>query len=1213
MQNYNLQDPKKLNKEFLVGNKNFLNDARGFLIERSGYDTTDFKSDEDVYDAYMQHFRRQNVNEFTATKDLIYAQTLTDDLGRARMGRLMDTFDHMDGELGWKAAGDYLGGVFTAPSTYAGIFSFGAAKAGALAAQQGVKFGIRQALKGAARGAIPALAIDAPAAAGTVLAQESTRQATKGDEGYSRATEDIDYGKVGVGAGISLATSGLIGGGIGARQAYTGYASEQIVMNTLLKQKVATETAHAESLKVFNSKSLVGKKAKEIKNNLLPLKETIPEALEEGKKLKAKITKQQIKQTPVENISATIDSQTLDNIAAAGAKIYDSIKPRVKEVLPDGTLVRYKKGSKEDLQERFSSRITRALLDHKSVIDKIDQGLDDTLAKSDASIDIMSLESILKKHNVSLEQLGLIYAEEVSEAGRKLGTQSKLKRSVLQKIKQGSVQYELLKEMNDIDGALQSLGGDFTAKARTKVQDEKIGLDVMGMEGRVLDQVAVKGRVGLMTIQAVTTARNTTNGYMRNYSYALDNLGSGLYNVVGGNLKRIPFLTSEQLKEEGRRSVRLGVAQLKTSAQSALLRDLVLGTTSVETAALEKLFKNPAFGKSEQAKELFKEMGDIGNLTGTEGGLTAIARKLNILNTYSDNMFKRAIFSRELNKLVQVAYPGKNLKTILKEGNFQAIDDKLTAKAMEQALEFTYQAGKFHKKEGWFNKIFANGVINFGQSKLGSIAIPFPRYLINQFRFAYEHAPLIGMFDFSSGILNKSTAADRVGKQLGGITTLYAFMQMRANLGTEDTGAFEYYSPTGQEGDSRFKGAMRNVIGSTGGYFDLKATLGPYAMTAWMADFMYRMMPHQDATTYKFKIPETEMEFDTFIKQNPRMAKGIKNNRIKRDLAYALTGGLGRAGTASDIIDIGIDTLVNAANLADSRKASEYTYKALANILNTYTVGAGVIKDTAAIIDPDFRKVPNNTDVSLLGYFAKQATRAFPQIADATGVDSFKGIDNDVDGMDILGYKYTGVGPRRKGFSASPYKSTGITYVNPLLKQLTGLYEQEEKSFAQKEFDRLGFDYLELIPRRIQDDTALNNDQKQVMSKLIEETATNYIAYDTVYKKSSDRTKRRLLKSLLADLKTSAKQIVLDPRGAGNSLSQIRRKQKATFYSLPQDLQGELAYQYKIQNDGESLEDIEDFGGALAILEQMSSKRRKAFLGDPTDSGYLLKGFKGFN
>ncbi len=1206
MQNYNLHDPKKLNKEFLVGNKNFLNDARGFLIERSGYETSDFKSDDDVYDAFMQHFRRQNVNEYTATKDLIYAQTQTDDNGRARMGRLMDTFDHMDGELGWKAAGDYLGGVFTAPSTYAGIFSFGAAKAGALAAQQGVKFGIRQAIKGAARGAIPAIAIDAPVAGGTVLAQEATRQATKGDVGYSRATEGIDYGKVGTGAAISLATSGLLGGAIGAKQAYTGYASEKIVMKTLLKQKAKTEDAHVESLKVFKNKSTLGKKAKEIKNKLLPLKETIPEALEKGKKLKQKITKEQVKQKPIQNISATIDAQTLDNIAAAGAKIYDSIKPRVKEFKADGTPVRYTKGSKEDLQERFSSRITRALLDHKSVIDKVEQGLDDTLAKKDAAIDIVTIESILKKHNVSLEQLGLIYAEEVSEAGRKLGTQSRLKRELAKREK--DLQGKLLDEMNEIDARLQVLGGDFTAKARTKVKDEKIGLDVMGMVGNVIDQVAVKGRVGMMTIQAVTTARNTTNGYMKNFSYALDNLGSGLYNTVGGNLKKLNVLKDEDYRKAGADAVRLGVAQLKTSAQSALLRDLVLGTTSVETAALDKLFRNPAFGKSEMAKELFKEMGDIGNLTGTEGGLTAIARKLNILNTMSDNMFKRAIFSRELNKLTQVAY-GKNLKTMLNEDGFQAIDDKLIANAMEQALDFTYQTGKFHKKEGWFNKTFATSVIRFGQSPIGSFFVPFPRYLINQFRFFYEHAPLIGMYNMG-GILNNSNRADRIGKQFGGLVTLYAFLQMRANLGTEDTGAFEFYSPTGPESDSRFKGAMRNLIGSTGGYFDLKATLGPYAMTAWMADFLYRMMPHQDATTLKFKIPVAG-EFDTFIKQNPRMAKGITNNRVKRDLAYALTGGLGRAGTASDIIDVSIDTLVNGADF-NARKGQEYFYKIMANALNTYTVGAGVIKDTAAIIDPDFRKVPNNTDVSLLGYFAKQATRAFPQIADATGVDSFKGIDNDVDGMDILGYKYEGVGPRRKGFSATPYRTTGITYVNPLLKQTTGFFEQEEKTFIQKEFDRLGFDYTELIPRRIQDDTALNNDQKQVMSQLIEGTLVNYIGFDTVYKKSNDRTKRRLLKSRLSDLKQIARKLVLDPKGGGLSITEQRRRQKGLYYSLPKDLQMELAEEYAIQNNGDSLMDIEDFGGALAILENMNSKKRKAFLDEPRYQE-ILKGFTGFN
>ena len=154
VENYSKLDKKELTREKLLENEQFITDAQTFLIDRGGYKADDILKAEDAYDAYMEHFRYQNVNEYTASRDLIYAQTETDDAGRERMGRLMNTFDRMDSDLGWEAAKDYLGGVFSAPSTYAGIFTFGAGKAGALAAQQGIKFGIRQALKkGGLRGA----------------------------------------------------------------------------------------------------------------------------------------------------------------------------------------------------------------------------------------------------------------------------------------------------------------------------------------------------------------------------------------------------------------------------------------------------------------------------------------------------------------------------------------------------------------------------------------------------------------------------------------------------------------------------------------------------------------------------------------------------------------------------------------------------------------------------------------------------------------------------------------------------------------------------------------------------------------------------------------------------------------------------------------------------------------------------------------------------
>ena len=86
-----------------------------------------------------------------------------------------------------------------------------------------------------------------------------------------------------------------------------------------------------------------------------------------------------------------------------------------------------------------------------------------------------------------------------------------------------------------------------------------------------------KAGVGLMTIQLATTVRNTTNGYMRNYMYALDNLGAGLIDYVGGNIKKISSLSDSALKQEAQKSVEYGKAQLRAGIDSLLLKDLIIG------------------------------------------------------------------------------------------------------------------------------------------------------------------------------------------------------------------------------------------------------------------------------------------------------------------------------------------------------------------------------------------------------------------------------------------------------------------------------------------------------------------------------------------------------------------------------------------------------------------------------------------------------------
>ena len=184
-----------------------------------------------------------------------------------------------------------------------------------------------------------------------------------------------------------------------------------------------------------------------------------------------------------------------------------------------------------------------------------------------------------------------------------------------------------------------------------------------------------------------------------------------------------------------------------------------------------------------------------------------------------------------------------------------------------------------------------------------------------------------------------------------------------------------------------------------------------------------------------------------------------------------------------------------------------------------------------------------------------------------------------------------------------------MTYVNPLLKQTTGFFEQEEKTFVQKELDRLGFDYSEVVPRTIVGDTALNNDQKQKMALMIEKFLPDVIRYNTEYRLESDQGKRDHLRRLLSQMKVIAREATLNPKLYPQSLFEMRRRQKATFDALPKSDRLEIQRQYKkIYNDDLSLS--KDYSAALAIYERMKGKENIKI---PEDQLYeSLKGFKGF-
>lgn len=1103
---YHTYKQEFLNRDTLIEDEDFIDDASSFLIEREGKKAEDLDTNEKVYDAYMEHFRFQNVNEVTALRDMTYAQE-ADNTQRARLGRLMDTYDRMDSDLGLKAAGDYLEGVFTAPSTYAGIFSFGAGKAGAVAANQGVKLGIRQAIKGAGIAAT----VDAAVAGATVAAQEETRVETG-------IKEEMDLTQVGAATALGFVASGAIGAGVNLMKYNSSKAAQEIVNTATKQEEEVIEQVNKISQKVFKNK-----KTKDLAEELekkLSLSETIPDELKKGEAIKAGMTDEQFR------LRGEINDKLIQNIAAAAARVAADIPPRIDPK----TGARVAAGSVADKKERTTSRIAR--------------GIRERIIPQD------QLERILKEHHISIEQLGsvmyddlgAIVAERVSEAGKTLravGSGPTSKADLKRQIKA---------ELNMLDDELLSMG-NFSNKARIKALkelEETTGIKLQSKIGNALQHLT-KARVGFMTVQLATTVRNTTNGYMRNYVYAMDNLGSGLFNMAKGNINKLKNLSDEKALEAAEEAVKLGRSQMRVAADSARLKDLVFGISSAESMALERLFKDDMFGRSEMAQQLFRDMADVAEQTGAEKGFMGLARKMNVLNTMSDNMFKRAIFSRELDASIRRLNPERSLKSVLQENQLDSIPKETIADAMEKALDFTYQTGKFKGKEGWFNQL-ADGFIRFGQSTAGSTVVPFPRYMVNQFRFMYEHMPVVGMFDYGSGILNQSSYADRIGKQMTGLTMLGTFMAIRSQFGDETTGPYEYKDPTSNE------------------LFDMRATLGPFTAYAMIGDYLYRN------------------NFDF-----PVVGKLHSNDKVASEMPYsvrefysAITGGQGRAGTQLALIDGMAEVAINGIQ---EGKAEDKIWEGIAsfagNYLNSYTVGAGVLKDVVATVDPDFRKVPDNNDVEILPYMLKQATRSFPQT-----------VDPDADGL--LGM--TGIGPQRDAIAQSPTRSGGMRYINPFVKQLTGLTYKPKKTYVEREVSRLGFDYYELAPRNIQLDKPLSNEAKGLMGKYMERQIASYISSNEYKSLPTDRLKKDHLRQQINTFRTKARKLALDPARINSGMSNKERNQrfKTLYYNTVSSSERlRIEEVYKIQHNGRSIAEDGAFEYALSQAEKRQQRKKR--------------------
>jgi len=607
---------------------------------------------------------------------------------------------------------------------------------------------------------------------------------------------------------------------------------------------------------------------------------------------------------------------------------------------------------KDKLKLKKGDRITTGL--HRL----LDEGKMDELA---------DIQKVLGEHNLTMDQFSLVFLSEISEAGKTLGSMARLSKVKGKKVK--TEVGRMLDELNNMNNAGVSglnaedvLAANATRKNRSFMKD----LDKM--------------RLGFMTSQLATTMRNNLNGGMRIGIDATTRMFDNLLNL------RNPFDGTFD------------------TAKYAL--------NPYEGKVIERVMKE-AF--PEEGRKLFREAADLAASSGSETPLAVMGRKINYLNTVSDNFFKRAMISASLKR--RLGDKNIDLNEVIAKGEFGRIPDDILKDSIQDAYEFTYQSSM--KGDDLFSTR-ARGIIKLHQDVpfLVSAFLPFPRFVANQLKFVYEHAPLIGMLplDRIGSKLPKRTAGeyikDKVPKQLTGALMFTAAYAWRAKQGDDA----EWYEMKDNKGD----------------FIDGRAVYGPFAPFMLAADLMYR---------YRNGLPSKPP------------------SQVLKDAGQALLGSTLRTGMGVYALDKLVEDFTDG-------KGEKIVGEAIGNALNTFTLPLATVRDFYSQFDPESRTIPETRTgkrkpdqelVNMLDVIETRATRSLPDLP----LQEWKSYLEGGPSKNVFTYDYDRP-------LASAFQTGDVKAVNPLEKQIFGTTKRT-KNEMQKEMSRLGFGMYDIYKRNKND------------------------------------------------------------------------------------------------------------------------------------------------
>ena len=488
--------------------------------------------------------------------------------------------------------------------------------------------------------------------------------------------------------------------------------------------------------------------------------------------------------------------------------------------------------------------------------DRITEGIT-RLIREDGLDGLDEIRQTMHEQNLTLDQFSLVYYAEMSSAGKQLATGAQVQRAL-----RGKTPVDKL--IQDVDELHEAGISAMTGKEAKQLSENTTAIQY----ARDLDSL----RLGLMTSQLATTMRNNLNGGFR--------LGIDATTRFFDNM--INF-----------RNPLDGVFDM---AKFAL--------NPYEARVIRQVYAD-AF--PEEAAKLFREAADLSAQSAGETALAKIGRKVNVLNTASDNYFKQAALAASLRR--RMSDQGDDLYEFIRNGKLGTVREDLLQDAVKDAYEFTYQSS--FKGDDILSK-GTRGFLNFHKEVPFFISsfMPFPRFIANQLKFTYEHAPLIGMLPLDrlgSKLPARSTKEyiqEKLPKQLTGATMMMAAYQWRASQG-DDVNWYEFKTNDGKIVDGR-------------------PVYGPFAPFMLVADIIYRQ---QNGATPDTLVPTL------------------------RDSMQAMLGSTFRTG-------MGLYALDQFYQDASDARWAKAVGETLGNVVNTFTLPAAVVKDFYGATDERARMIP---------------------------------------------------------------------------------------------------------------------------------------------------------------------------------------------------------------------------------------------------------------